>query len=215
MRTNPLDINTDFFSWDTSTASVPDLMATYSKGKQFNNKNNKPSPKIIYAEDDIYAGKTENGFYLFHTTLDPAETYKQRRIGLLSEKPEKKFIVETIKYGQMGDKVKWLLDKSKLQEWIEDEYGFTFSEKPSPWAPKKLGAAKRENPETTSISNSDSDNDTEKDEPQKKIQKTEPIPDFTIIINKIDELHVLLSELVTHKRNEESNSDVSIIDNRS
>lgn len=111
-----------------------------SRYQPYNNNNkSKKEDKTIYADQDIYTGKTETGYYLYHTTADPAEKFKQRRIGSLSEKPDKKFIEEAQRYGPNNDKIKWKLDKEAVQEWIEEQYGFVFSDKPSPWAPKKLG----------------------------------------------------------------------------
>lgn len=157
-------------------------------------------PKIIYAEDELFAGKTENGYYLFHTTLDPSETYKQRRIGNLTERPAKEFIVEKVVYGQMADKIKWKLDKEKLQEWIEEEYKYIFSNKPSPWAPKKLGV-KRAPSETEQ---SDSDSDTEPDEPSKKKVKITADEVTNEILKKLEDCYTLLLETTNHLRQQQN-----------
>lgn len=171
----------------------------YGNNNNNNNANaNKAAPKIIYAEDDVFAGKTETGFYLFHSTLNPDEKYKQRRIGLLSEKPEKQYIEETIKYGQMGEKIKWRLNKEKLQDWIHEEFGFTMSEQPSPWAPKKIGVA---TPKKT-VDPDDDDEDTEtSSEPAKKKAKTSisNTSDFDIEA-AMAEQKILLMECITQLR---------------
>lgn len=163
-------------------------------------------PNIIYAEDELFAGKTENGWYLFHSTLDPSEKYKQKRIATLSERPAKEYILEKIVYGQMGDKLKYRLDKEKLGDWITEEYKFIVSDKPSPWAPKKLGVStgpvKRKKP----ISSDDEDeSDTEPDEPETKKQAT-ATPLITAnevtneILKKIEDCFILLQQIAAEKR---------------
>jgi hypothetical protein len=159
-------------------------------------------PKIIYAEDELYAGKTKTGYYLFHTTLDPSETYKQRRIGDLTERPAKEFVLEKVIYGQMDDKVKWRLDKEKLKEWVEEEYKFVFSEKPSPWAPKKLGV--KRTPAEADLT----DSDTEPDEPTQKKTKIEvtELAGYEQLVKTINDCYTLLLEVTNHMRQEKAKS---------
>lgn len=174
--------------------------------KSFNN-NRGPAkqPNIIYAEDELFAGKTENGWYLFHSTLDPSEKYKQKRIATLSERPSKEYILEKIVYGQMGDKLKYRLDKEKLSDWITEEYKFIVSDKPSPWAPKKLGVStgpvKRKKPVS---SDDEDDSGTEPDEPETKKQAAAPAITSTEvtdeILKKIEDCFILLQQIAAEKR---------------
>lgn len=173
-------------------------MAYSSKGNKFSKPVIKKS--LIYAEDDIYCAKTENGFYLFHTTMDPAEKFKQRRIANLSDKPGPEFIVERMRYGMNQEKIKWLLNKDACKEWIEDNYDFIFSSDPSPWAPIKIGE-KRAKRVTGTGSDDDDDTPTRPKKQQKQDSDSDddkPKVTFTDISKKLDDYFIILMEIRNH-----------------
>lgn len=153
--------------------------------------------KIIYPEDELYVGVTRkdeyNAFYLFHTTLDPANQYKMVRIGDLSEPPPKEYVVEKIRYGQNNDKLKYKLDREKVQEWVEEEYGYTFSAEVSPWAPKKLGVKR---PKLDSGYNQNSDD--ELDAPAAKPASKPVVTSTSTLEKKVDDCYVLLLQIANH-----------------
>lgn len=161
--------------------------------------NSKPKvAKIIYPEDELYVGLTRrdenNSYYLFHTTLNPDNQYKMVRIGDLAEPPSKEFVVEKIRYGQNNDKLKYKLDKEKIQEWVEEEYGFTYSTQPSPWAPKKLGV-KRPKLETGYNNSNDDDDSTDEESTQKKPVKKTSSSSETTLEKKLDDCYALLLQI--------------------
>lgn len=167
-----------------------------------NNYNKGPSksapagPKIIYAEDEVYVREAESGWFIFHTTLDPSVQYKQRTIGVVSEKPEKQYIIKKIRYGPNMDKLKFLLDKQKLKDILDEEFDYDVSDEPSPWAPKKLGAGSNKRQKT--------DSDTDDESTTTTSTKTATTnTDLTELIKKVDDCYLLLTELITHKRQEE------------
>jgi hypothetical protein len=160
----------------------------------YRNNNNKAkqtsSPKIIYAEDELCVRENATGWCIFHTTLDPAAQYKQKTVGNVSDKPEKIYIVKKIRYGPNMDKIKYLLDKEKLKDILDDQFDYVVSSDPSPWLPKKLGGAKRQKP----------DSDTEEDTPTTTSQP--PPLSNSELSKKIDDCYLLLTELINHKRQE-------------
>lgn len=155
------------------------------------NNKSKKEDKTIYADQDIYTGKTESGYYLYHTTADPMEKFKQRRIGTLSERPEKKYIEEQQRYGPNNDKIKWKMDKEAVREWIEESYGFIFSDKPSPWAPKKLGEPSVKH--TTGYEEDDEEMPSPSDPPAKDKKKD-------LYLSILDAHTILLNEISTSLR---------------
>lgn len=163
---------------------------------------------LIYVEDEIYCAKTENGFYLFHTTMDPAEKYKQKRITNLSEKPDQDYIVERMKYGMNNDKLKWLLNKEKCRDWIEENYEFVYSDESSPWAPKKLGEKRAATPATTNKNDSDTDDDSDPKPPASKVRVVSPPSyDYVELSKRLDEFFVILMEIRTHIRQSGSSTE--------
>lgn len=182
---------------------------SYSSGfkKSFSKE---PAPKkIIYADDSLYAGEGANGFYLFHTTKDPENKFHMVRIGDLEEKPQKKYI-EDVEFTSQGKK-KFKLSKEDLKDWVSETYDYVFLEKPSPWAPKKMGvkAEKR--------ARDDSDEDKTDDDqpsPPKKQQSSETpsITQFEVtnmfadIQKQLASHYVLLAEIAQHSRNNTGSS---------
>lgn len=204
-------IDQQVFSYQTTES----MQRGYSYGNNFNKAPqiaNKPS--IIYADEDLFAGRSATGWYLFHSTKDPTAQYKQKRIGNLTKKPAKEYILEEIEYGPMGDKIKYKLDKEKLEDWITEEFKYNFSSKPSPWGDKELGVSskKRTKPAVAAASSTDDDDDEATPPPKKN--KTEdiwaPSEEYLGIKRKLDEIFILLQELVTEKRQQPSNLGIPV-----
>lgn len=104
---------------------------------------NKPE-KIIYPEDVLFCckNKDKEGYYLAHTTLDPeCRTFGGMRwIAELAKFPSEK--VRTGEEEPVGkppnQKIRYFLHKDKLKQFITTNYGYKFSDQPSPWLPKTL-----------------------------------------------------------------------------
>ena len=160
----------------------------------YRNNKNSSTKKYIYNEDELYAGQGANGWYLYHTTKDPENKFKQVRIGDLAEEPERKFRLEKIRYGQNNEKVKHLLDKNNddLKDWIESEYpNFVFTNDSSPWAPKKMG--EKTTPKKRDTTDSDDDIPTATQQPTKtRIQELDVKGE---IKEKLDNIYTLLLEI--------------------
>lgn len=158
-----------------------------------NNKPGQNKPKVIYSDQEIFAGQTKSGeFYLFHTTADPDEQFKMRKIGSLAEKPPRQYVEEKVVYGQAGEKIKWRLDKEKVREWIEDEYNFGFSDEPSPWAPKKLGEKRARPTPTAATASDDSDTDSDNSASSQPPAKM----DSATMSKRVEDCYLLLQEIV-------------------
>jgi hypothetical protein len=188
--------------------------------KKVTNNTTKPK-KFIYAEDDVYAGVCADSIQhrLYHTTLDPDEKFKQKQIGLLAEKPPRQYIDEKMRYGANNDKIKYKLIKEEVKDWIEDEYGFTFTDKPSPWAPKKLGEKREREKEVESdderpASKKRIDSSDEELPKTKKLDTSAPIigqsevtdifKNFENMFKRLDQQEILLNEIATRGRQADS-----------
>ena len=162
-----------------------------------------PKKKYIYQEDDIYAAEGANGWYLFHTTKDPENKFHQVRIGDLTEMPSTQYRNKKIRYGQDNSKVKWLLKKEEIQEWIEDSYpDFIFEDKPSPWAPKKLG-------EKTDKPTREETDSEEEQPPKKRVRKSSSDTEeeeVSVKKSELVEIRLMLQEILSHLRNESPKS---------
>lgn len=177
-----------------------------------NNANNKVTNnnnKIIYADQDLFVGQTASGnFYLFHTTSDPAEKFKQRKIGDICQRPSKEFIDEQQRYGQNGEKIRWKLNKEKVESWLLQEYDYKLVEYDSPWAPKVLGVvstpapvppAKRASPDFPD------DFEDNPEGPQKKIAPAVSL-DTAEIKEQLNSIFILVQEIAIHMRNSDGNN---------
>jgi hypothetical protein len=192
------------------SASSSSYKKDYSKGGSVK----KPAPKNIYEEDELYAAEGQKGWYMYHTTKDPENKFHQVRIGELVEAPEKGYRLEKIRYGESGQRVKYLLNKEALKNWIAEEYGFVFVDSPSPWAPKRMGQKTEKPAAVESKKRPHDDSDTEEDKPQtKKVATAAPIitqPEVTEMFadmkKKIDHMYILLSQFATDSRNLETTS---------
>jgi hypothetical protein len=178
---------------------------SYGGGKTPYGKQAPGKPKIIYSDQEVYAGQTKNGdFYLFHTTLDPDEQFKMRKIGSLAEKPPREYVEEKVVYGLAGEKIKWRLNKEKVSEWIEDEFNFGFSAEPSPWAPKKFG----EKRQRTQAPPDDSDSEGEA-KPPPVVQSKE-----NNLSKRVEDCFLLLQEIVTILRHDGKTGGVTQEDDK-
>jgi len=175
----------------------------YKSTLKNNNDKTKKRKKVIYLDNELWVAEAGNGYRLYYTTKDPDVPYGQVKIGDLAEEPPRDVRGKLVSYGLQKEKQKWPLKKEKVQKWIEEAYGFKFSEKNSKHAPKVIGAAA---PET-----SDTEEEEEEEEaPPRKRRKREDDEDEedsprrnSLLLEIKDTLEhhtILLQQLTTEQR---------------